>query len=81
MRIVDIITDVYIIDVSFVPSSASNAHTHTYTHRYTHPHTHKHTYTHAAHTDTIASHEYIRSKFIVVDVFQKSNPIPGGGQE
>lgn len=80
MRIVDIITDVYIIDVSFVPSSASNTHTHTHTGRQTvtRTQTHKHRRTRI---DTIASHEYIRSKFIVVDVFQKSNPIPGGGQE
>lgn len=71
MRIVDIITDVYIIDVSFVPSSASN------THRYTQQ-THIHTHTPHARTH---DREYIQSKFIVVDVFQKSNLIPGGGQE
>jgi len=77
MRIVDIIT-VYIIDVSFVPSSAStNKQTNKQTSTYTHAHTHTHTHA----RNMIASHEYIRSKFIVVDVFQKSNPIPGGGQE
>jgi len=78
MRIVDIITDVYIIDVSFVPSSASNTHRYT---QQTHIHARTHTHTHNTHAHTIASHEYIQSKFIVVDVFQKSNLIPGGGQE
>jgi len=61
------------IDVSFVPSSASN--TYCYTDA-------KHGHVHGAYTrvraDAYASHEYMRDRDVdVVDVSQRSNPIPG----